>query len=61
MASGRGQASFACIGNRVYTGLGDEEIYFAVPAEAAGVRRRAGRGRRANDKLEAFHRGRCGS
>ena len=28
-------ASVGCIGNRVYTGLGDDELYFAVPGKAA--------------------------
>ena len=31
VASGRAQPSFACAGNRVYTGLGEGEVYFAVP------------------------------
>ena len=59
MASGRGQASFACIGNRVYTGLGDEEIYFAVPGGKLDVFVEALVAvAAANDTLEAFHRSR---
>src|SRR5205085_6581224 len=29
--SGRGVASLGCIGNRVYTGLADDELYYALP------------------------------
>lgn len=62
MESGRGQPSFACIGNRVYTALDDSQVYFALPGErleefadkleALVV---------ANRELEAFHRGRLPS
>jgi uncharacterized protein (DUF169 family) len=31
LQSDRATASFGCIGNRVYTGLGDEEGYYAIP------------------------------
>lgn len=31
MQSGRGAVSLGCIGNRVYTGLGDDEFYAAIP------------------------------
>jgi uncharacterized protein (DUF169 family) len=31
MQSGRGTVSLGCIGNRVYTGLGDDEFYAAIP------------------------------
>ena len=31
-----GVASVGCIGNRVYTELGDDELYLAVPAKALG-------------------------
>jgi uncharacterized protein (DUF169 family) len=31
MRSGRGAVSLGCIGNRVYTGLGDDEFYAAIP------------------------------
>jgi uncharacterized protein (DUF169 family) len=33
-ASRSGVASVGCIGNRVYTELGDDEMYFAVPGQA---------------------------
>ena len=50
-------ASVGCIGNRVYTGLADDELYLAVPAAAL----EATLGRpdtilNANAQLEAFHR-----
>jgi uncharacterized protein (DUF169 family) len=32
LGSGASVASVGCIGNRVYTGLGDDELYLAVPA-----------------------------
>jgi uncharacterized protein (DUF169 family) len=61
MQSGRAQPSFACIGNRVYTGLGEGEVYFAVPGSAleAFVDRLASVAA-ANSELEAFHRARLG-
>src|SRR5206468_2869308 len=38
LQSGRAATSFGCIGNRVYTGLGDDEGYYAIPgAEVADV------------------------
>jgi uncharacterized protein (DUF169 family) len=52
-------ASFGCIGNRVYTGAGDDEAYFAIPGEALGaVEERLGVMVNANRELEKFHRGR---
>jgi uncharacterized protein (DUF169 family) len=53
-------ASLGCIGNRVYTGLGDDELYLAVPAKALD----ATLGKletilTANDELEKFHRQRA--
>lgn len=59
MASGRAQPSFACAGNRVYTGLGEGEVYFAVPGSRldAFVDRLAAVAA-ANRKLEDFHRAR---
>jgi uncharacterized protein (DUF169 family) len=59
LGSGRCVASLGCIGNRVYTELGDDELYFAIPGRHVGavVEKLAGI-RRANDELERFHRGR---
>ena len=31
MQAARGNTSLGCIGNRVYTGLGDDELYFTIP------------------------------
>jgi uncharacterized protein (DUF169 family) len=59
--SGRTAASFGCIGNRVYTGAGDDEAYFAIPGERlAAVEGRLEVIARANSELEKFHRGRLG-
>jgi uncharacterized protein (DUF169 family) len=59
LSSGRGQPSFACIGNRVYTGLADGEIYFAVPgAKLHAFCDRLAVVAAANQKLEAFHQAR---
>jgi uncharacterized protein (DUF169 family) len=33
MQSGRGVGSLGCIGNRVYTDLGDDEMYFVLPGQ----------------------------
>ena len=57
--SGRSAASFGCIGNRTYTGLGDDEGWFAVPgASLAAVCACLETVVRANAALADFHRGR---
>jgi|SRR5947209_411329 len=57
--SGRTAASFGCIGNRVYTGAGDDEAYFAIPGtRLADVERRLEVIARANSEMEKFHRSR---
>ena len=58
--TGRTCASFACVGNRVYTGAGDDEAYFAVPG--AALEKLVGRLEviaQANTALESFHRARA--
>jgi uncharacterized protein (DUF169 family) len=56
---GRAAASAGCIGNRVYTGLRDDEMYFAIPgAHLAAVVAKLETIARANHELEAFHRAR---
>ncbi|MCI0461763.1 MAG: DUF169 domain-containing protein [Gemmataceae bacterium] len=57
MSSGRAVASLGCIGNRVYTDLGDDELYFAVPGKhlSAVVEKLAGIVH-ANSELEKYHR-----
>jgi uncharacterized protein (DUF169 family) len=55
-----GVASVGCIGNRVYTGLGDDELYFAVPGKAmARVLEQLDVILDANAALEGFHRERA--
>ncbi len=55
----RTSASFGCIGNRVYTGAGDDEAYFAIPgAQLAVVEEQLAVIVHANQELEKFHRGR---
>jgi uncharacterized protein (DUF169 family) len=34
MQAARGNTSLGCIGNRVYTELGDGELYFTIPGAA---------------------------
>jgi uncharacterized protein (DUF169 family) len=58
--STRTAASFGCIGNRVYTGAGDDEAYFAIPGPRLGaVEEKLAVIVRANQELEQFHRGRA--
>lgn len=60
--SGRTAASFGCVGNRVYTGADDTEAYVAIPgAQLAAVEDSLAVIVRANQALEAFHRGRAAS
>ena len=54
-----GLASVGCIGNRVYTDLGDDELYFTVPGKAlTKVLEQLAVIQDANTALEAFHRDR---
>jgi uncharacterized protein (DUF169 family) len=58
--SGHGVASLGCIGNRVYTGLGDDELYYAIPgARLEAVTERLATIVRANQELEKFHEARA--
>ena len=60
--SGRTATSFGCIGNRVYTGLGDDEGYYAIPgAKVADVVAKLAVITEANRQLETFHRSRAGT
>jgi uncharacterized protein (DUF169 family) len=60
LESARPAMSLGCIGNRVYTGLGDGEGYVALPASALNaVSARLGDLARANAELEKFHRSRA--
>ncbi|HSL51455.1 MAG TPA: DUF169 domain-containing protein [Candidatus Deferrimicrobiaceae bacterium] len=54
-----GVTSLGCIGNRVYTGLGDDELYFTIPGSRVGdVVERLETVVRANQELEKYHEGR---
>ena len=54
---GRATSSLGCIGNRVYTGLADDELYAAIPGSSTDdVLKHLAVIVEANSKLEAFHR-----
>ena len=59
MHAARGNTSLGCIGNRVYTGLGDDELYFTVPGRNLDeFVSRLEAIHRANAELETYHQGR---
>ncbi len=59
METGAGTTSLGCVGNRVYTGLGDDELYYAIPGDKlAVVIERLQTIVQANLTLEAYHTGR---
>jgi uncharacterized protein (DUF169 family) len=56
----RGVASLGCIGNRVYTDLGDDELYYALPGRhVAAVVEKLATIVNANRELEKYHRARA--
>jgi uncharacterized protein (DUF169 family) len=60
ISSARGNVSLGCIGNRVYTGLQDDELYFALPGSK--VEEVVGKLEtivQANQELEQFHASRA--
>lgn len=60
LASGSSALSLGCIGNRVYTGLAEGELYYSLPGAALpAVAERLAVLVRANRELESFHRGRA--
>ncbi len=60
LQSGHTATSFGCIGNRVYTGLGDDEGYYAIPGEkVSDVVQKLSTITEANRQLETFHRARA--
>lgn len=62
LRSGRGTTSLGCIGNRVYKGPADDELYFSLPGSGvAAVVERIATILRANRELEKFHRARAGA
>ncbi|MGH7402645.1 MAG: DUF169 domain-containing protein [Candidatus Rokuibacteriota bacterium] len=57
-----GVTSLGCIGNRVYTSLGDDELYFTIPGPRVGdVVERLETVMHANRTLETYHEGRRAS
>jgi uncharacterized protein (DUF169 family) len=61
-ATKRATTSFGCIGNRVYTGLSDDEVWLAFPGhDLPTVLARLASLAEANRELEAFHRQRMTS
>ena len=57
----RSVASLGCIGNRVYTGLADDELYFALPgSRVAVVVEKLAALIHANQELENYHRAKLG-
>jgi uncharacterized protein (DUF169 family) len=57
--TGQAVSSFGCIGNRVYTGLGDDEGYYAIPGSKIDeVVEKLAVMVEANRQLGSFHRGR---
>jgi uncharacterized protein (DUF169 family) len=56
LQGGQVTASVGCIGNRVYTELGDDELYMAIPgAQLTRVVEKLATIAHANRELEAFH------
>jgi uncharacterized protein (DUF169 family) len=59
MKTGQGVASLGCIGNRVYTGLDDGEMYFALPGnQVQAVTEKLATILHANRELEKYHKAR---
>jgi uncharacterized protein (DUF169 family) len=62
LAGPGGVTSLGCIGNRVYTGLGDDELYFTIPGARVGdVVERLEAVLNANRELEKYHQARRAS
>jgi uncharacterized protein (DUF169 family) len=60
LQSGLATASFGCIGNRVYTGLGDDEGYYAIPGGSVReVVNKLSVMVEANRRLHQFHKARA--
>lgn len=60
LQSGLATASFGCIGNRVYTGLGDDEGYYVIPgASVSDVVNKLSTIVEANRRLNEFHQARA--
>jgi uncharacterized protein (DUF169 family) len=62
LKTGQATASVGCIGNRVYTGLGDDELYCAIPAaKIAEIVAELEKIVAANNGLLEFHKARAAS
>jgi uncharacterized protein (DUF169 family) len=60
LETGNAATSLGCVGNRVYTGLPDDEFYISIPGSSLSEILEALRTIvAANSELEQFHRGRC--
>jgi uncharacterized protein (DUF169 family) len=60
MKTRQGVASLGCIGNRVYTGLADDEMYFALPGSLVKpVTEKLATIVNANSELEKYHTQKC--
>ena len=60
LSSQQSATSFGCIGNRVYTGLGEEEGYYAIPgSHVPAVEKKLEVIIEANRQLEKFHQDRA--
>ena len=60
LAASGGVASIGCIGNRVYTQLGDDELYLVLPGGVlVATLEQVGAISAANSELERFHRARA--
>jgi uncharacterized protein (DUF169 family) len=59
MQSGRAASNFGCVGNRVYTDMADDDLYFAIGGpQLATVVEKLEKIVHANRELEKFHRAR---
>ena len=59
MQSGGGVGSLGCIGNRVYTDLGDDEMYFVLPGRLVeAIADKLATIVRANEELKRYHEAR---
>ncbi len=60
--TGTTATNLGCIGNRVYTGLADDELYFVIAgSQLANIADKLTTIVNANNELEAFHQGRATS
>jgi uncharacterized protein (DUF169 family) len=59
MQTGQSVSTLGCIGNRVYTELGDDEFYFVAPGKhIAAIADKLAAIVNANEQLKKYHEGR---